>query len=336
MWWGECEETMIDWKREEVVVTGGCGFIGSHLVDLLVGYGANVQVYDNLSRGHMENVQDTMETGSLKVEVVDLAEEQLDQIEGKIVFHTAARVTNIHMNRKDHLGMLQDNLRINTNLIESMQKYPPQLAVLCSTVCVYPHNVLIPTKEDWGWPLHPEETNEGYGLAKGILEKQGEFLWRELKVPVVVTRFSNACGPRDYFDRDSSHVIPGLIRRVMDGEDPLKVWGTGNQTRCFVDARDLALGLVKLAECPDAQDARPINIGHDREISMGDLGRMIVDECGKPDLKIGFDTKYPDGHARRAVDNTRLKSLVHWVPERPLEETVADMVTEYREGKSHL
>jgi GDP-L-fucose synthase len=252
-----------------------------------------------------------------------------------VVFHLAARVTNIQANMKDHLGMLQDNLRINADVIEAMRLYPPKVAVLCSTVCVYPHDAPVPTPESAAFPFHPEDTNEGYGLGKCILEKQGEYLCKELHIPTVVTRFSNAIGLRDYYDTQSSHVVPALIRRIMKGEDPLMVWGSGRQTRVFVDARDLACALVDLAETEKAQDARPINIGHKYEIDIGSLALLIAKICGK-NPSIVFDTSFPDGHARRAVDNSRLRSLIGWVPDRPLESTIREMVAEYKAGKAWL
>lgn len=327
---------MIDWHETDAIVTGGAGFIGSHVVDELVKRGARVLVIDDMRRGSVDNLKQAAAAGKVRIVERDIVHAGLLYWQSDtVVFHMAARVTNIQSNRHDHMGMLQDNLEVNFAAIEAMRMYHTRAAVLCSTVCVYPHDAPIPTPESAAWPLHPEETNEGYGLAKGILEKQGEFLCNEYKIPTVVTRFSNAIGLRDYYDYESSHVVPALIRRILEGEDPLRVWGSGNQTRVFVDARDLAYALVNLAGTEAAQDARPVNIGHQLEISIRDLALMIAEACGKPDISIEFDTSYPDGHARRAVDNTRLRDLIGWVPDRPLEETIADMVAEFRAGRAH-
>ena len=326
----------MDWKGTRVAVTGGAGFIGSHVVDLLVSLGADVTIFDNMERAGLDNIRPMVDCGAVGLEVVDLAWHVQRLIGFEVVFHMAAKVTNIAANRRDHFGMMQDNLLINAHVFEALSWNPPDLLVACSTVCVYPHDAPVPTPESAGWPLHPEETNEGYGLAKCILEKQAEYLCRERKVPTVVTRFSNAIGLRDYYDYESSHVVPALIRRILEGENPLRVWGSGNQTRVFVDARDLAVALIRLAETPQAHDARPVNIGHDWEISIADLARLVATACGKPDISIDFDMSYPDGHARRGVDNTRLRSLIGWVPDRPLEETVAAMVEEFRAGRSHV
>jgi GDP-L-fucose synthase len=329
---------MIDWSVTPAIVTGGAGFIGSHVVDELISRGCTrVFVFDDLRRGHLENLDWARQHGDVVMCYEDLADGVPYHWYGNCaVFHMAARVTNIQSNQRDHLGMLQDNLAVNLNVIEAMMIDRPRVAVLCSTVCVYPHDAPVPTPEAAAWPLHPEETNEGYGLAKGILEKQAEFLHREHHIPTVVTRFSNAIGKRDYYDPDSSHVIPALIRRIAEGEDPLRVWGSGKQTRVFVDAIDLAVALVSLAETPAAWDAQPVNIGHKREVSIAEVARLVAKACGKPDLAIEFDTSHPDGHARRAVDNSRLQELVGWVPAYPLEESIEDMVAEYAAGESWL
>jgi len=327
---------MINWHDTPAIVTGGAGLIGSHVVDELVDRGATVLVIDDLRRGHLENLDRALEFGNVEVSRADLTIGiPYHWRRDAVVFHLAARVTNIAANQKDHLGMLQDNLIINANVVNAMRALRPKVAVLCSTVCVYPHDAPIPTPESAAFPYHPEDTNEGYGFAKAILEKQGEYLYRECGVPTVITRFSNAIGLRDYYDKESSHVVPALIRRIMEGEDPLRVWGSGKQTRVFVDARDLAYALVNLAGCPEAHDAKPINIGHEREISIADLAGLIADVCDK-DIAITFDTSKPDGHARRAVDNSRLRSLLGWVPDRALESTIAEMVQEFKAGRSWL
>ena len=169
--------------------------IGSHLVDALLERGAEaITVIDDLSRGR--NPDPTIGptyTLDLRgdIQIPDLVR----LFKGAVVFHLAARVTNIREKRGDHLGMLQDNLQINTNVIEAARRGKPKLFEATSTVCVYPHNTTIPTAEAEAWPIQPEDTNEGYGLAKAILEKQAEYLHRECGVPTLVPRFANALAP---------------------------------------------------------------------------------------------------------------------------------------------
>jgi GDP-L-fucose synthase len=254
---------------------------------------------------------------------------------GAVVFHLAARVTNIRENRHDHLGMLQDNIRINANVVEAARYGRPKLLELTSTVCVYPHDAPAPTMEQHAFPFHPEDTNEGYGLAKAILEKQGEYLYREHGIPVIVPRFANAFGPRDYYDRASSHVAPALIRKAFEDEI-IEVWGSGEQTRTLMDARDLAETLCLLAEEPEAQRAQPVNLGWGDPVSIGDLAYLILKLAGMERKEVRFDKSQPDGHKARDFCCGRLVDLVGWPPCRPVEDTLADMIAEFAAGEARL
>lgn len=194
--------------------------------------------------------------------------------------------------------------------------------------CVYPHNAPIPTPEEFGAVCNPEPTNWGYGIGKWVGEQQAIYLHRERKIPTIIVRFFNAIGIGDHYGDDISHVTPALIKRAANNELPLMVWGTGNQTRVLVDSKDIAEALVRLIECEEAHNAEPINIGHAREISMKELGRTILDIMGKP-WGMCFDPTVPEGYPRRAPDTSRLKSLIGWVPDTPLEVSLREMIEDY-------
>lgn len=325
------------------IVTGGAGMIGSHLVDALVADGAEVRVIDNFIRGSMENLRGSMKTGQVTVKTMNLESGGIPILPSDVVWHLAAKVTGIEYNRHNQYDMLHSNLAMNYNVIESVKRGKPALFVYVSTACVYPHDAPIPTPESAGDIGNPEPTNHGYGVAKWVGEQMVRHLSREHNVPCVIVRFFNALGERDYYDHATSHVAPALIRRVMEGENPVTVWGSGRQTRALVDAGDIAKALLKLYDFMitpqtlyEGKYDRPliVNIGHEREVSIAELVEMIVRICGK-DVGYEFDTSKPDGYPRRAADTTLLRRLIGWVPDTPLEETLGRMVQEFREGKAH-
>ena len=321
------------WYGKTVAVTGGCGFLGSHVVDELAARGCRrILVYDDLSRGSLENVWKHINAGIVDhyshdlAAVVPVFPPRLDA-----VIHMAALVASISYNAAHHWEMCTRNMRINLSVAEAVKVARPTMWVACSTACVYPSTAPVPTPESAADFCDPEPTNHGYGVSKWALEQMAKYLYREHGIPAVVTRFNNALGLRDYYDVETSHVAPALIKRVCDGEDPIVVWGTGTQSRVLVDARDIARALVDLAETPSAHDAQAVNIGHENEVTIAELARMICQIAGRPEARIIFDTSKPDGYPRRAADTTRLRGLVGWVPDTPLVETLTEMIADYRE-----
>lgn len=318
----------MDWANEYVSVTGGAGFIGSHLVERLVQGGArNIEVFDNLSRGKTNNLSRV--TGRVRLLTQDLKKSVPLFEPGSIVFHLASKVTGIQYNVVHNWDMFRANERIYLNVCEAVARARPRLFVFVSTACVYPHNAPVPTPESWGDVGDPEPTNHGYGVAKWTGEQMAKYVSREFSVPTLIVRFFNAFGPRDYYDPETSHVAPSLIHRVLSGDNPVVVWGTGKQTRALVDARDIARALVLLAENAGS-GCDIVNIGHERECSIEDLASTIIRLSGKQ-ARLEFDTSKPNGYERRAADTTRLRELIGWVPDTPLEVTLQDMITDYQE-----
>jgi GDP-L-fucose synthase len=315
------------WDKRRVCVTGGAGFVGSYLTEMLVEDGAEVTVADNLMRGSMERID------SVKDEV-RLVESDLGTPEGadaatkdqEIVLNLAAKVTGIEYNRFHHGDMFSSNISINQQVIDAAARNGVGRFLVVSTACIYPHDARVPTPEAEGDRGTPEPTNEGYGWAKRMAEVLGRYYDAETGMQVAVCRPFNMYGPRDHWDEKTSHVIPALIKRVMDGENPVVVWGSGNQTRAFLHAKDGALGMKLIAE--KATTSYPINIGHDEEISIRRLSETILGVTGIS-AELQFDTSKPDGYPRRAADVTILREVTGWVPSTPLEDGIKEMVAEY-------
>jgi len=316
------------WKGRRVLVTGGAGFIGSYLVNLLVMEQAKVYVVDNLERGRLENLQSCWEEITfIQGDLRDPATCRKVTTGKEVVMNLAAKVTGIEYNRHHHGEMFTANILINTNVLEAARLNGVQRYLAVSTACIYPHDSKVPTPESEGGRGSPEPTNEGYGWAKRMAEQQAIYYAQEYGMEIAIARPFNAYGPRDYFDKATSHVIPALIRKVLDGDDPLVVWGSGNQTRAFVHALDIAQGMMLLTEKYPAAD--PVNIGHDKETSIRELLALILRLMGK-ETKVVFDTSRPDGYPRRAADVTKLRKVTGGVvPNTPLEEGVAQTIEWY-------
>lgn len=323
------------WGGKRVLVTGGAGMIGSHLTELLLAAGAEVTVLDDCSRGSRRNIPEGAEFHWGRLGDYRYYPEIKTQsfIGADVIFHLAARVTGIEYNRTHQLEMMQANLLINADVAYLIAAVKPERYIYVSTACVYPHDAPLPTPEDWGEICNPEPTNYGYGVAKWVGEQQAKFIHREVGIPTAIVRFFNAAGPRDYYDWETSHVIPALIRRFLEGHDPVVVWGTGLQRRVFVDCRDLAEGLLLIAE--KGCDGQPTNIGHAHDIAIGDLVYLIRKRIARGRYgwqpQVEFDASKPDGYPARAADTTRLKRLTSgWLPKIPLVDTLDDMIADYK------
>lgn len=317
------------WSGKKVLVTGGTGFIGSHVVERLVEFGAKVTVLDKRRNGAIKNI------GHLKEKITfiqgDCAnlETALAACKGQeIVMNLAARVGGIEYNRTHQATMLGDNLLIETIMIEAARRAGVARFLVVSSACIYPHDAVVPTPESEGFRGEPEETNAGYGWAKRMAEKLGMYYAEEFGMKVTIVRPYNAYGPRDHFDPATSHVIPALIKRVFEGEDPVVVWGSGKQTRAFLYVDDLALGMIAAIEKYPVPD--PVNLGTDEEITIRELVAMIVALSGRSP-KIIFDTTKPDGSPRRNSDNTKAREKIGFVAQTKLRAGLQKIIEWYRQ-----
>ncbi len=319
------------WKNKKVLVTGGAGFIGSYLTELLVEAGAKVTVADNLKRGSKAHIKSVLSDVLLKTgDLTDYSNCVKACAGQQVVLNLAAKVTGIEYNRFHMAEMFEENMKLQMNVLHAASEKKIKRFLQISTACIYPSDAKVPTPESEGERGAPELTNEGYGLAKLMGEKLAKYYTAEHKMEVVIGRPFNAYGPRDHFDEATSHVIPAIMKRVLDGDNPVTIWGTGNQSRAFVHAKDVARGMMLLAE--KAPAAQPINIGHDGEITIKKLFEVICEVIGRHP-KAYFDTSKPDGYARRSADTTLLKKYTGFVPSVPLKDGIREMLEWFQSGK---
>jgi GDP-L-fucose synthase len=316
------------WKSKKVLITGGAGFIGSHVVEKLIDKGAKVRVLDTMQNGTVKNLS------AVKKECVIVRGDCTNPTQAKsackgidIVMNLAARVGGIEFNRTHQATMMRDNLLIGTVMLEAARQAGVKRFLAVSSACVYPRDCSVPTPESEGFDSEPEPTNGGYGWAKRMSELLGKYYAEEFGMNVSVVRPYNCYGPRDHFDPKVSHVIPALIKRVFDGENPIVVWGSGKQTRAFLYVEDLAEGMIKAVEHYPV--AEPINLGTDEEISISELIKKIL-AISKVKAKIVFDKSKPDGSPRRNSDNKKAKKNLAFSPRISLDEGLSQTIAWYR------
>jgi GDP-L-fucose synthase len=280
------------WENKRVVVTGGAGFLGSHVVEKLEGRGCR-----NISVPRSADY--------------DLV--QMDQVgrlyrdtNPHIVIHLAAKVGGIEANRENPAKFFYDNLIMGAQMIEQGRLSAVDKFVAIGTICSYPKFTPVPFKEDDLWNGYPEETNAPYGLAKKMLLVQSQAYRQQYGFNSIFLLPVNLYGPRDNFDLNSSHVIPALIRKCIEAiqrkDREITVWGTGKPTREFLYVEDAAEGILLAAERYNKSE--PVNLGVGFEISIKDLVQQIARLTGFSG-NIVWDPSKPDGQMRRMLDVTR-------------------------------
>jgi GDP-L-fucose synthase len=293
------------WDGKRVLVTGGAGFTGSHLVELLLktGKGVKVTVADDFSSGSKENLRGVF--GRIRFLKADLRLPKACSAACRgqeVVLHLAARIGGVGYNVAHPATMFRENILLSTHVLEAARKAGVERFLMTSSACVYPRFCKVPTPETEGFRDWPEPTNEGYGWAKRMDEFQAMAAHKEFGLKVAIARPYNTYGPRDDFDPETSHVIPALIRRVFSGEDPLRVWGNGRQSRSFLYVEDAARGLLETAE--RYAECDPVNLGTREEVTIAELVSLIVGLSGaRP--KIEFDPSKPTGQPRRNCDTRK-------------------------------
>ncbi len=298
------------WKDKKVLITGGNGFVGSHMVERLVQEGAKVTstlcgLQKNLNEAYMNTVTQYPGWADMRIMPGNLKEMEYCMRVTKdqdVVMHLAALVGGIQYNSTHPATLFRENLSAYMNVLEAARQNNAERFLTVSSACVYPRNASIPTPEEEGFNEWPEPTNEGYGMSKRMEEYLARKYFEEYGMKIAIARPYNTYGPRDKFDPEVSHVIPGLIKRVVGGENPLKVWGTGEQTRSFIYVSDFVEGLMLTAEKYCVADA--LNIGTSEEVKIKDLIAMIIAAAGT-DTKIEFDTSKLEGQPRRTCDTKK-------------------------------
>ncbi len=311
------------WSDQRVLVTGGAGFLGSHVVERLDEVGAGEVLVPRRAQ------YDLTEPDAVKDCYRDM--------EPTLVMHLAAEVGGIGANMENPGRFFYANLTMGVQMMEQARLHGVSKYVGVGTVCSYPKHTPMPFRETDLWNGYPEETNAPYGLAKRMQIVQAQSYRAQYGMDAVVLIPVNLYGPRDNFDPSSSHVIPALVKKCMDaidaGAEEVVLWGTGSATREFLHVRDCANGLVLAAEKYDGHE--PVNLGSGQEVSIKDLAHLIADATGFQG-RFAWDTTKPDGQPRRYLDVSRARERFGFEAVVPFAEGLAETVAWYRQARSAL
>jgi len=295
-----------------VLVTGGGGFLGSHLVERLERDGHDVvaarQVDYDLTRG-------------------EDAERLFRDADAELVFHLAAEVGGIGANRANPGRFWFANLQMGLNVLEQARAHETPKLVLLGTVCAYPKFTPVPFHEDDLWNGYPEETNAPYGVAKKSLLVGAQAYREQYGLSSIFVLPTNLYGPRDNFDLETSHVIPALIRKMLESPDEVVLWGDGSPTREYLYVEDCVEGLALAAERYDG--AEPVNLGTGVETSIRETAELVAEAVGF-EGRISWDTSMPNGQPRRSLDASRAEELFGFRARTPLREGLERTVAWYK------
>jgi len=301
------------WSGRRVVVTGGAGFLGSHVVEKLVQRGCRDVV---VPRSREYDLRD-------RDAIIRLYRETRPQL----VIHLAAIVGGIGANRASPGRFFYDNAVMGIDLLEYARQLGVEKFVAVGTVCAYPRSTPVPFRESDLWNGYPEETNAPYGLAKKMMLVQAQAYRQQYGFNAVYLLPVNLYGPRDNFDLETGHVIPSLIRKCVEAKaqnaDHITLWGDGSPTREFLYVEDAAEGILLAAEHYDG--AEPVNLGTGEEISIKDLAELIAAEVGFRG-RIEWDTSKPNGQPRRCLDVTRASDLFGFRATQPFRAGMAKTI----------
>lgn len=279
-------------KEKRITITGGKGFLGTHLVKKFTERGYQHIMTFDIDDYDLVNSEDV--------------KRMYEDLRPDIVIHLAAKVGGIGYNMENPASLLYENLMMGTQLIHEGYRRALDKFVAIGTICAYPKFTPVPFQEKDLWNGYPEETNAPYGLAKKMLLVQSQAYRQQYNFNSIFLLPVNLYGPGDNFDPNSSHVIPALIKKCVDAkinqEQEIVVWGTGNATREFFYVEDAADAIILATERYNKSE--PVNIGSGFEISIKDLVERIVELTGfQGDIR--WDTSKPDGQPRRMLDTSK-------------------------------
>ena len=318
-----------------VLITGGAGFIGSHLAERFINDGHTVQVLDNLSTGSIENISHLKDRQGFTCNINSVADEPLlaEMIDrADVVFHLAAAV-GVKLIVEQPVHTIETNVH-ETEVVLKHASKNKKLVFIASTSEVYGKSTDVPFHEDSDVVLGPTIKHRwAYACSKLIDEFLALAYWKEKKLPVIITRLFNTVGPRQ--TGQYGMVLPTFVKQALSNQ-PISVFGDGSQSRSFTYVADVVEALVKLVGEPQAV-GQVFNIGSTQEVTIAQLAERVRKLAGSnsPIHYIPYDQAYEVGFEdmpRRVADITKIRKLVGFEPQANLDEIINKVVDHFRKS----
>jgi len=312
-------------RLQSVLVTGGCGFVGSHLTEALLSGGAHVTIIDDLSTGRWRNIEHLQHHPQLRVIVASANDRSLLEKEvpaHDLVYHLASAV-GVKLIIDHPVKTVETIFQVTDSVLGACSRYRRPV-VIFSTSEVYGKSIQIPFREDDDVVMGPTEKRRwAYACAKALDEFLALAHFYETNLPVYIVRLFNTVGPRQ--SSQYGMVLPTFVEQAIAGK-PLTVYGDGQQRRCFCSVTDVVEGLITLPRVP-AAIGKVINLGSEEEISIEDLAKRVIQLCeSTSQIKfVPYDQAYGPGFddmTRRVPDLTRATELLAWRPKQSLSEII--------------
>jgi UDP-glucose 4-epimerase len=310
------------------LITGGAGFIGSHLAEKLITRGDQVVVLDNFSTGSLNNISGIKD--KIKIEHGSILEKAVidkSVSESDFVVHLAAALGVFNIINKP-LESLKTNIQGSEVVLEACDKYKKPV-LIASTSEIYGKNDKVPLNEDDDRIIgHPLKSRWSYSEAKAVDESLAYFYYLENKLPIRIVRFFNTVGPRQV--GHYGMVVPRFVSAALKNE-PLSVYGSGDQIRCFCHVDDAVRALLLVMDS-DKAVGQVFNVGNNKQISIMELAKKVIELTGSTSSieKIAYKNAYPEGFEdmqRRVPDISKIKQVLGWSPEINLDQIIKDIAT---------
>ena len=317
------------YRDKHVLVTGGTGFVGTHIVQELLKHGAKVRVpiHDRpllIQDGNIETVEADLTRPSDCL----LATRGID-----FVFHAAGVVTGAGVTAHDSMSAITENLVLTSRILEAAWAANVKRCLIFSSSTGYPV-ADYPVKEDQFWSGPTHQSYFGYGWMRRYLERLAEYVASKSDMKIAILRPTAVYGRYDNFDPVRAHVIPALILKAIERMNPFEIWGTGEEVRDFLHVKDLARGCLLLLE--KHADCDPVNIGYGKVVTVREIVRLILDAADYEDAQIVFDASRPTAIPFRMVDTSKAKRLLAFEHEISLEEGLRDTVEWYKRQRVEI